>query len=251
MMLGPGADGAEAEAIGVDLPRRRPRARRGGALAAGAAGPYRAWPGSTSRSTPAWRGWGCPPDEALILARRVREAQALSSKACGPTSPRPMIPTATHPAQQLQVFLGVVADLGTAGIRPRCSTRQLRGGSSPSQHAPGHGPVVASLCTATIGARRRTSTSAPCWPGSRGWWRCASSARGPGKVRRPSAVLAPDPHRDGRHRVCRRLSAGAVQPRRGAAGGAPGSGRRPREHGLLHRRRHRRSRTPRWATRWS
>ena len=61
---------------------------------------------------------GCPPEEALILARRVEGAPGLELEGLWTHLAEADDPASPRTAQQLRAFLQVVGELGTAGIRP-------------------------------------------------------------------------------------------------------------------------------------
>jgi alanine racemase len=117
LVMGPLAPGSEARALGLDvrLCVYEPEGLARLAAAADAAG------GTARVHLKVDTGMGrlgCPRDEAMILARRVRETPGLELEALWTHFAEADDPASPRTAAQLQRFLDVVAELAVAGIRP-------------------------------------------------------------------------------------------------------------------------------------
>ena len=115
LMLGPVPEGGESEAIAADLRVSVHEPEGVARLAAAAAASGREGSVHLKVDTGMAR-LGCPPDEALILARRVRDGPNLLLEGLWTHFAEADDPESPRTAQQLQSFLAVVADLATAGI---------------------------------------------------------------------------------------------------------------------------------------
>ena len=117
LLLGPVPPGEESAAIALDL--RLPVYERGGLerlarLSSQAGAPLRLH----LKVDTGMARLGCTPDEALVLARRIEQTPGLEleglwthfAEADDAASPRTQ--------QQLEIFLGVLTDLASAGLNP-------------------------------------------------------------------------------------------------------------------------------------
>ena len=117
LLLGPVPAGAESAALALDLrlcvyePEGLGRLAR---LAAGSGVPARLH----LKVDTGMARLGCSPDEALVLARRIEQMPGLELEGLWTHFAEADVAASPRTQQQLQVFLGVLSDLASAGLTP-------------------------------------------------------------------------------------------------------------------------------------